>query len=111
MALRKWKLLKDTLWGSQILPAGTMFSEEPSGRAYSHGEFRLLFLETEFVQKHPEWFEEVKRKYVLVVEVPNWLPEDNPPDEITLHCRYSGIHDHSRTTISSFSARVEEREG
>ena len=72
---RKWKLLKDTLAGSYIIEAGTIFQADlyPGWAKFSWGGTLNIqqSYSIEFVEAHPEWFEEIKPRRVLVIESPS----------------------------------------
>ena len=128
---RKWKLLKDTLAGSYIIEAGTIFQADPydpGWAKFSWGGHCQQSYSIEFVEAHPEWFEEIKPRRVLffshgtcnhkprrvlVIETPATRVNETPCS-ITLHYRDADVNRINNPAGADDSGnatfRIEERE-
>jgi hypothetical protein len=114
--LRKWRLKKDTLSGAcGEVPAGTVFTQGktedyafPLAGVKDAGAYRI-----DFIEAHPEWFEEIKPRRVLLIEVADWPSDRDMPRQVGLlmsdRASFERIRD-AENLGGRFTARIEERE-
>ena len=103
--MRRWKLLKDLPWAK----AGTESHEQVSTDLVVFGDRHTMYVsfQKEFLEQHPDWFEEIKPRRVLVVECELPMIETNWKVQsvriFSPNCNYTLAAD-------VLSTRIEERD-
>ena len=119
--MRRWRLLKDLPWakaGSVSYPVST----EPNTWEFGLFRFGLTYaspaLRDTYLQEHPDWFEEIKPRRVLVIEVDaqntippeSWRLAKGYRFEVFVSTKGGLIDDNFRTKLPIIEYRIEERD-
>ena len=101
---RRWRLRKDTLFMETVVPAGAILVSEES-LPYARSAKPSCKYNIDFIVAHPEWFEPIPPRKVLVIEVETTTPSLLP---FSVGLKYGKYEDGE--WLDHFNVRIEERE-